>query len=53
MGRPKINEDQAPARLPAGSLKRIDAVLEEGEKLADFLRTAVERELKKRERKAI
>lgn len=52
MGRPRINEEQMPARLPAGTLDRIDAVLEEGEKRADLLREAVERELKRRERKA-
>lgn len=50
MGRPKINEEQTPARLPAGTLERIDEVLENGEKRADFLRKAVERELKRRER---
>lgn len=52
MGRPRINEEQMPARLPAGTLDRIDAVLEDGEKRADLLREAVERELKRRERKA-
>lgn len=51
MGRKRINEEQMPARLPAGTLDRIDAVLEEGEKRSDLLREAVERELKRRERK--
>lgn len=41
-----------PARLPAGTLARMDAVLDEGEKRSDLLREAVERELKRRERKA-
>lgn len=41
-----------PARLPAGMLARMDAVLEDGEKRSDLLREAVERELKRRERKA-
>jgi hypothetical protein len=50
MGRKRINEEQIPARLPAGTLARMDAVLEEGEKRADLLREAVERELKRRER---
>ena len=52
MGRKRINEEQTPARLPAGTLDRIDAVLSDGEKRADFIRSAVERELKRRERKA-
>lgn len=51
MGRKRINEEQTPARLPAGTLDRIDAVLEESENRSDFLRMAVERELKRRERK--
>lgn len=37
------------ARLPAGSLKRMDKVLRGGEIRAHFLRTAVENELKRRE----
>lgn len=50
MGRKKINEDQIPARLPAGTLDRMDGVLNDGERRADFIREAVERELKRRER---
>lgn len=50
MGRKQINHEQIPARLPEGTLDRMDAVLEDGEKRADFLREAVERELKRRER---
>lgn len=49
-GRPKINEEQMPARLPEGTLARIDAVLADKESRAGFLRLAVERELKRRER---
>jgi hypothetical protein len=49
MGRKRVNEDQTPARLPAGTLDRIEAVLREHEKRADFIRTAIERELKRRE----
>ena len=49
-GRPKINEEQTPARLPAGTLDRIDGVLADREKRANFIRAAVERELKRRER---
>lgn len=52
MGRKRINEEQTPARFPAGTLDRIDAVLEDGEKRADLIREAVEKELKKRERSA-
>lgn len=50
MSRPRINHEQIPARLPEGTLERMDAVLDEGEKRADLLREAVERELKRRER---
>jgi len=49
MGRPRINEDHTPARLPAGTLDRIEAVLREREKRADFIRSAIERELKRRD----
>lgn len=50
MGRKQINEEQMPARLPEGTLARIDATLEDKESRAGFLRTAVERELKRREK---
>ena len=52
VGRPKINEEQTPARLRAGTLARIDAVLGEKEKRSDFIREAVEREIERRENKA-
>lgn len=48
VGRPKINEEQTPARLPAGTLARIDATLSEKEKRSDFIRVAIERELERR-----
>lgn len=53
MGRRQINEEQMPARFPGGTLDRIDRVLdpETNEKRSDFVREAVERELKRRERK--
>lgn len=51
MGRKKINAEQAPARFPEGTLARIAEVLEDGENQADFIRTSVERELKRRERR--
>lgn len=52
MGRKQINHEQIPARLPAGTLERMDEVLAEGEKRSDLIREAVERELKRRERKS-
>ena len=52
MGRKRINEEQTPARLPAGTLDRMDGLLSEGEKRADLIREAVERELRRRERKS-
>jgi predicted DNA-binding protein len=52
MGRKQINHEQMPARLPEGTFDRMDAVLENGEKRADLIREAVERELKRRERKS-
>lgn len=51
MSRPQINFEQIPARFPEGTKARMRAVLEDGEKLADVIREAVERELKRRERK--
>lgn len=51
VGRPKINEEGAPGRFPAGTLARIRAVLADGERQSDFIRKAVERELERREGK--
>lgn len=50
VGRKRINDEQTPARFPAGTLARIDAALDEKEKRSDFIREAVERELKRRAR---
>ena len=50
MGRKQINHEQTPARFPEGTFDRMDSVLEDGEKRADLIREAVERELKRRER---
>ena len=50
VGRPRINAEQTPARFPEGTLARIDAVLGEGEKRSDFIRSAVEGELQRREK---
>jgi glutamine synthetase type III len=51
MSRPQINFEQILARFPKGTKKRIKAVLDKGEKIADVIREAVERELKRREGK--
>jgi len=50
VGRKKTNFEQMPARFPDGTFERIDAVLEPGENRTDFLRQAVEREIKRREK---
>lgn len=50
VGRKQINHEQTPARFPEGTLARIDEALSEDEGRADFIREAVERELKRRER---
>ena len=50
VGRVKINDEQYPAKFPEGTLARIEAVLEGKEKRSDFIRDAVGRELKRRER---
>jgi hypothetical protein len=49
MGRKQINHEETMARFPAGTLDRIDAALREKEKIAAFIREAVERELRRRE----
>jgi len=51
VGRKRINDEQTPARFPAGTLARLDAVLRKDEKRADLLREAVEREIERRGRK--
>ena len=50
MGRPRQWQEDMQARFPAGTFKRIEAVLAEDEDRTDFVRAAVERELKRRER---
>lgn len=50
VGRKRINEEQMPARFPSGTVERIDRVLGEKEKRADFIREAVARELARREK---
>lgn len=49
MGRHRINGEQTMARFRDGTLERIKAVLRGGEKQADFIRGAVEREIARRE----
>jgi len=48
VGRPKINAEQIPARFPEGTFARIDGVLAGGETRTDFIREAVEREIRRR-----
>jgi hypothetical protein len=50
MGRPRRWAEDMVARFPAGTFKRIEATLKEGEDRTDFVREAVARELKRRER---
>ncbi|WP_373274037.1 YlcI/YnfO family protein [Brevundimonas nasdae] len=49
MGRPKLNFENMPGRFPEGTFARIDAVRREGENRSDFLKAAVEAEIKRRE----
>ena len=49
MGRPRQRAEDMQARFPAGTFKRIEAVLDEDEDRTDFVRAAVERELRHRE----
>ena len=51
MGRKQINFEQIPARFPEGTMERIDAALADKEKRADLIREAIEKELKRRERR--
>lgn len=49
-GRPRLWSEDMVARFAAGTFERIDALLGEDEDRTDFVRAAVERELKRRER---
>jgi hypothetical protein len=51
VGRKQINSEATVARFRAGTLARIDAVLDPKEKRADFLRDTIEAEINRRERK--
>ena len=50
MGRPPLNMKATVVRLSKDALKRIEALVGK-QKMAEFIREAVERELKRRERK--
>jgi hypothetical protein len=47
-GRPRTTYERLLARLPKGTLRRIELALEGREKQADFARTAFENELARR-----
>ena len=48
-GRPRKWAEDMVARFPAGTFERIEAVLGQDEDRTDFVRAAVERELRRRE----
>jgi len=50
MGRKKRWAEDMQARFEEGTFDRIGAVLDDGEDRTDFVRVAVERELKRREK---
>lgn len=50
VGRKRRWAEDMQARFPDGTFARISAVLKEGEDRTDFVRIAVERELRRRER---
>ena len=47
-GRPLMYPDKTIVRMPKGFLKRVNIALAEGEYQGDFMRLAVEKELKAR-----
>lgn len=49
LGRPMMYPNKTIARLPKGSLRRIDRVLKPGESQSEFVREAIEKELQARE----
>ena len=51
MGRKKLWDERILLPLTSEMLERIEAVLDDGEGRTDFIRAALERELKRRERK--
>lgn len=51
MGRKKLWDERLHLTLPAGAKARIDASLRDGEDRLDLIREAIDRELKRREKK--
>lgn len=51
MGRKKLWNERILLPLTAETLERIDAALEDGEARVDMIRSAIDRELKRRERR--
>lgn len=52
MGRKRLWSEDMQSRFAEGTFARIENVLKEGEDRTDFVREAVERELKRREQQA-
>lgn len=50
VGRKKLWSENINLTLPEGAKARMDAALEEGEDRLDLIRSAIEKELKRRER---
>lgn len=50
MGRAKLWEENINLTLPKGAKARIDAVRQEGEDRLDVIRTAIDKEVERRER---
>ncbi|WP_133637033.1 hypothetical protein [Zavarzinia compransoris] len=53
MGRRKLWHESVNLTLPLGAKARMDSVLNEGEDRLDLIREAIEREVKRRERKRL
>ena len=52
MGRPKQFDERIQLTLVKGTTGRIDSLLADGEYRLDFIRTAIEAEIRKRSRKS-
>lgn len=50
MGRTKLWSERLHLTLPEGAKERIDSVLEEGEDRLDLIRSAIDREIKRRQK---
>jgi hypothetical protein len=51
MGRKKLWDERILLPLASGTLERLDAALQDDETRLDLIRSAIERELKRRERR--